>query len=75
MNYLYCDERGQRISGAVCEHNFKTGKCSKDLFKCQRAREAAKVKGDSAPEIVKVETKPVKEIRPTLQHDGQLSLF
>jgi len=49
MNYLFCDERGQRISEGICENNFKTGKCKKDLFKCQRAREETKKKPEPEP--------------------------
>ena len=36
--YIFCDDREQRVSKAVCQANVKKGTCKKDLLKCRKTR-------------------------------------
>ena len=56
MEFIFCEAKGQRVSKAVCEHNFRKGHCTKDLLKCEKTKKAKahaeKPKAEPMPKIV-----------------------
>lgn len=38
MDFIFCEEREQRVSRAVCEHNIRKGHCTQDLLKCRKVK-------------------------------------
>jgi len=56
MEFIFCEEKDQRVSKAVCQKNIERGTCKQDLLKCEKAKKAKthaeKPKAEPMPKIV-----------------------
>lgn len=59
-NFIFCEQRGQRISKEVCQKNIESGTCTQTLLKCQKTRKrkttSEKTKAEEMPKIVTGDT-------------------
>jgi hypothetical protein len=80
MDFIFCQEKEQRVSKAVCEANVKKGKCTQDLLKCQKAK-TPKATAPRLPDIDILADNPnLNKVRnsitdQTTEREGQLNLF
>lgn len=89
MDFIFCEERDQRVSKAVCQANVKKGKCTQDLLKCGKKKTPKGVKfplpnlPELPPQIT--DTTPTLDVdhidhlhilkTPSDPEKGQLDLF